>query len=194
MLVLYLDQLKQCYIFEKNKPFDVFIFEKPNVNRLQDGSLTKDGIHMMMGINVDHTMQLIIREKMIEKLPEIWDLPLINNWDGVLDEGISKGTTNWQMYGSRKPGNEAYELTQYYIIKYDERDGELAMDEQKISSLNLKDNFMRISAQNDNIQKFEINPKIFKEISKNISKSYLLFNDGVNTNLKSGYFNKLSND
>ncbi|MDG1279623.1 MAG: DNA sulfur modification protein DndD [Algoriphagus sp.] len=34
----------------------------------------------------------------------------------------------------------------------------------------------------------EITPKRFKEISGNISKSYLLFNDGVNTNLKSGYF------
>ena len=160
MIILYLEQLKQCYLFEKNKPFDVFIFEKPNVNRLEDGSLTKDGIHMMMGINVDHTMQLIIREKMIEKLPEIWDLPLINNWEGVLDDGISKGHTNWQMYGSRKPGHEAYELTQFYIVKYDEKDGEFMMEEQKISNLNLKDNFMRISAQNDNIPKFEINPKI----------------------------------
>lgn len=40
----------------------------------------------------------------------------------------------------------------------------------------------------------EITPKRFKEISRNISKSYLLFNDGVNTNLKSGYFNTISND
>ncbi len=40
----------------------------------------------------------------------------------------------------------------------------------------------------------EITPKRFKEISGNISKSYLLFNDGVNTTLKSGYFNTISND
>lgn len=40
----------------------------------------------------------------------------------------------------------------------------------------------------------EITPKRFKEISRNISKSYLLFNDGLNTNLKSGYFNTMSND
>jgi len=40
----------------------------------------------------------------------------------------------------------------------------------------------------------EITPKRFKEISGYISKSYLLFNDGVNTNLKSGYFNTISND
>lgn len=40
----------------------------------------------------------------------------------------------------------------------------------------------------------EITPKRYKEILGNISKSYLLFNDGVNTILKSGYFNTISND
>lgn len=39
----------------------------------------------------------------------------------------------------------------------------------------------------------EITPKRFKEISGNISKSYLLFNDGVNTKLKTGYFNSYEN-
>jgi hypothetical protein len=33
--------------------------EKPNVNRLKDGSLTKDGIHFIIGLN----MPLAIREK-----------------------------------------------------------------------------------------------------------------------------------
>lgn len=40
----------------------------------------------------------------------------------------------------------------------------------------------------------EITPKRYKDIYENISKSYLLTNDGVNTNLKKGYFNTLSND
>jgi DNA sulfur modification protein DndD len=40
----------------------------------------------------------------------------------------------------------------------------------------------------------EITPKRYKDISDNISKSYLLFNDGANTNLKKGYFNTTSND
>lgn len=40
----------------------------------------------------------------------------------------------------------------------------------------------------------EITPKRFKDISGNISKSYLLINDGINTSLKEGYFNNISND
>ncbi len=39
----------------------------------------------------------------------------------------------------------------------------------------------------------EITPKRFKEISGNISKSYLLLNDGVNSYLKNGYFNSYEN-
>ena len=40
----------------------------------------------------------------------------------------------------------------------------------------------------------EITPKRFRDISENIAKSYLLVNDGVNTNLKNGYFNTVNND
>lgn len=40
----------------------------------------------------------------------------------------------------------------------------------------------------------EITPKRFKDIATNISKSYLLFNDGINTSLRSGYFNSITND
>ena len=42
MITLYLDELKQFFLFEESKVFDVFIFEKPDVNRLEDKSLTKD--------------------------------------------------------------------------------------------------------------------------------------------------------
>ena len=140
MVLLYLEEIKEYFVFEENKPFDVFIFEKPNVNRLADGSVTKDGIHMIIGIQVDNILQTMIRDKVISKLPEIWDLPLINTWESVLDEGISKGTTNWQLFGSRKPGNEAYDLTQHFIIDYDKSDGEFMMEERKVSDFDLKNN------------------------------------------------------
>ncbi len=39
----------------------------------------------------------------------------------------------------------------------------------------------------------EITPKRFKDISDNVSKSYLLVNDGANTNLKKGYFQSYEN-
>ena len=167
MVLLYLEELKENYTFLSNKPFDVFIFEKPGVNRLADGSLTKDGIHMLLGVQVDHTVQLMIRDKMLVKLPEVWnDLPLINDWASVLDEGICKGTTNWQLFGSRKPGNEAYELTQHYNISLDGSDGEFMTTEVDAAKFDCKRDFIRLSVQNDDNPKFDMNPKIVDAYNK----------------------------
>jgi P4 family phage/plasmid primase-like protien len=172
MVLLYLDELKQYFIFEENKPFDVFIFEKPNVNRAEKLGLTKDGIHMLIGIQVDHVIQMMIRDKMIEKLAEIWDLPLTNDFDTVLDDGISKGHTNWQLFGSRKPNNEAYALSQHWVISYDKSDGEFMMDERRAADFNMKEDFKKLSVQYSENPKFEINPKAMPQYTKRLeSKS-----------------------
>ena len=168
MILLYLEEIKAYFIFEENAPFDIFIFEKPNVNRLEDKSLTKDGIHMIFGIQVDHIIQTMLREKIIEKIPEIWELPLTNSWESVFDDGISKGTTNWQLFGSRKPANEAYELTQHFIITYDNADGEFMMDEKKVNDFDLRNNFIRLSVQNEGNPRFELNPKILDLYNKRL--------------------------
>ena len=169
MVCEYLTFIKDyCYTILPNVPFYVYIFEKPNVNQLEDGSLTKDGIHMVIGLQIDHTMQLIIREKMIEKLQEIWDLPLINTWDSVLDEGISSGKTGWQLFGSKKPGNQAYELTRYYRIRLDESDNEFIYDEKDVKCFDIKTNFEKLSVRYDKNPKFEINPKILPEYNSRL--------------------------
>ena len=187
MICVYLDKLKEYFIFEESKPFSIYIFEKPNVNRLADNSLTKDGIHMIIGIQVDHIIQMMIREKMITELPEYWDLPLINTWESVLDEGISKGCTNWQLFGSRKPGNEAYEFTHHYVINYDSADGNFMMDERKVTDFNMIKDFAKLSIQYDSHPKFEMNPKIIDAYNKRsenkipkIKKSEQSFNHIIN--------------
>lgn len=166
MICVYLNELKEYFVFEEEKPFSVYIFEKPNVNRLADGSLTKDGIHMIIGFQVDHIIQTMVREKMITTLPDYCDLPLINTWESVLDEGITKGHTNWQLFGSRKPGNEAYEFTHHYIMTYDATDGEFVMDERKVTDFNLKRDFAKLSVQYDAHPRFEMNPKMIEEYNK----------------------------
>ena len=168
MICEYMEQLKQCYLIIPDVPIPVYIFEKPNVNRLADGSLTKDGIHMIIGMQIDHTMQLLIREKMLVKLQEIWELPLINNWDSVLDEGISTGKTGWQLFGSRKPGNDAYELTHYYVMTLDGADNNFSMDEKEVKHFDLKNNFEKLSVRYENNVKFELNPEIIDEYNSRL--------------------------
>jgi P4 family phage/plasmid primase-like protien len=166
IISLYLDELKKYFIFNESTPFSVYVFEKPNVNRLADGSLTKDGIHILFGLQVDNIIQTMIRETMITTLPEYTDLPLINSWEAILDQGISKGHTNWQLFGSRKPNNEAYELTHHYVIIYDSSDGNFCIDEHKVSDFNLKQDFEKLSVRYKNNPKFEMNPKIMSEYNK----------------------------
>jgi P4 family phage/plasmid primase-like protien len=167
MVNLYLNELKRCFLFTET-PFSIFIFEKPNVNRLQDKSITKDGIHMLICIQADHTIQMMLRDKILETLPETWDLPLENKWDSVLDEGISKGTTNWQLFGSRKPKHEAYELTKQFTLCYDSKDGEFSLNEEDVKQFDLKNNFKKLSVQYDKHPKFELNPVIIDEYNKRL--------------------------
>ena len=169
--LVYLEILKEFFVFVKNKSFPIYVMEKPNVNRLEDGSVTKDGIHLLIGIKMSKTMQEILREKVMKVIPEIWDLPLVNDWESVLDLGVSRGSVPWQMYGSRKPEHEAYQLTQYYIISYDETDGQFMMEEKRISDIDLSKDLHKLSARYDQHVSFEINPSMKDEIDKRDSSS-----------------------
>ena len=120
LIELYLEQLMRIVDITEEE-FPVFILEKPNVNTLED--VTKDGIHIVIGIHLHHEAQIMLREYILEEIANVLsELPLQNDYESVIDRGIVTGKTNWQLYGSRKPGNEAYELVQYWNIKYDEED------------------------------------------------------------------------
>jgi len=168
LICLYLEQLKKLIIFEENKQFPIFIMEKPNVNRCVDNNETKDGIHIIIGIQMDRTLQCMLRDRIIAEIGDIWDLSLTNDWNGVLDEGISKGCVNWQMYGSQKPGNEAYALTYYLIGEWDSNDRDCMTTPKSIKELDLAKDLAILSAQYDQHVKFEINPDILDEYNKRL--------------------------
>ena len=165
----YLEVLKDHFVFEEFKPFSVYGFEKPKVNRLQDGSLTKDGIHLYFGLQADHIIQCMIRAKMLEQLNLIMEeLPLINTLESILDEGISKGHTNWQLFGSRKPGNEAYELTHHYVITYVKENDCFDINEKDVKLFNMKHDFCKLSVQYTENPRFEIHPKVMDVYQKQV--------------------------
>ena len=74
---------------------------------------------MIIGLKMSHAGQLELRKRVVKDISNIWeDLPLTNTWDSVLDEGISTGKTNWQMFGSRKPGHQSYALKTKFICSF----------------------------------------------------------------------------
>ncbi len=169
VIQLYLEELKELLVFREKTPFPIFVMEKPNVNRVADKNMTKDGIHMIIGIQMDHILQMMLRDRILAKLGDIWELPLKNDWNGVLDEGISKGQTNWQMYGSQKPEHEAYRMTYYIIAEIDPTDNEFMTIPKSIKEFDLSKDLCLLSAQYDKHAKFEINPKIAEQYNNKLT-------------------------
>jgi len=148
MLQSYIQTLETLVNIPADVKIPIYVFEKSDVNQLDD--VTKDGIHMVIGAIVDRPVQRMLRARMLKELPEIWtDLPITNSWNDVLDEGISRGHTNWQLYGSRKPGHKAYMMKYHFIMMHDpdDDDGAWMCQEEKTGKFNVKDNFAKLSVQ-----------------------------------------------
>lgn len=168
IIEIYLDEIKEFFMIDSDTKFQVFAMEKPHVNRVADKQITKDGIHLIFGIQMDHTMQIMLREKVLKKIGDICDLPLTNSWENVLDEGISKGITNWQLYGSQKPANEAYALTHIYNIEYND-DAGFVIVEDELQKFDISTNFCKLSVQYTENPKLEINPSIMSEYNERLA-------------------------
>lgn len=145
---IYLAELNQIFHFDENTAFPVFLFEKENVNRVQEKNMTKDGIHMIIGLQMNHKAQIILRERVLSKIQDAWgDFPIINTWNDVFDDGITKGYTNWQLYGSCKPNHEPYKLTQVYEITYDSDDNEFINNRGNPNDYLTPEQFMKLSVR-----------------------------------------------
>lgn len=163
---LYLEEIKSLLQIDEGSEIRVYVMEKEHVNRLQDKTLTKDGIHILFGVQMDHVMQLMLRKRILKKIPEICDIPIINSWETVFDEGISSGKTSWQLYGSRKPDHEAYALTRWYVATMSEC-GSFELDEQE-TAFDVVANFEKLSVQYTGNPKFEINVDILAEYNQQL--------------------------
>ena len=175
LLEVYLDEIKKMLKLD-DTPFNIEIFEKPNINRLTDASVVKDGIHILFGLQMDNVMQVMLREKILASLPGLWGgedgLPITNTFDQVLDDGISAGHTNWQFYGSRKPDNEAYALKYSMTVSYDPNDGEFAITENTIGDITVQQ-LKTLSARNLTYPKFEVHPDIKEEFDARMGRTLI---------------------
>lgn len=156
-----IDQLSDMVVLTPGTLLPIFVFEKPDVNLLED--TTKDGVHILIGMKMDRALQMMLRKRLLKQMPTIWgDLPLTNSWEDVLDEGIVRGTTNWQLYGSRKPGHQAYVLKYWYVMSLDE-ECTLGFNERSVSIFDVRVNFQLLTAQYAYHTGFEIAEAVNEE-------------------------------
>ncbi len=122
LIAIYMAELKRMYQFDKDSVFSIYVMEKPTVNRVPEKNVTKDGLHLIIGIKMERRAQIILRRRVVEQVAELWGnepaFPIQNTWCDVFDESITLARANWQMYGSCKPGGMAYRLTYLYEIYY----------------------------------------------------------------------------
>ena len=150
-------ELHRLFHIEEN--FPLYVFEKPNINCT--AKCIKDGIHMLVGINMEGASKQVLRTHLLEKM-DIWkDLKLTNDWSSVLDEGVFRGTTGWQLYGSRKPGHEAYELTT--IVQCMKKGEQFEISTSSGKGFNLSE-FSKLSVRNVDHETVKLKPEFLPEM------------------------------
>ena len=164
MIDIYLETLKEVYQLDSTCKFTIFVQQKPTVNQVQTKNCTKDGIHLLIGLKIDRVTQQMIREKVIPKVAEAWgDLKIINSWEDVFDKGITDGTVNWQLYGSRKPNHDRYKVTYIHEVEYDDTDQEFMRREIPLSSYDFVKDIYPLSVRNDSNPSFFLKSSFIKE-------------------------------
>ena len=145
----YLAVFKESFEIDDEAVIHTYLFQKPTVNRVADDNVTKDGAHLIFSLHIDHIAQQLIRTKILEEVPNMWDgeLNITNSWDKVFDEGISKGTTNWQLVGSRKPGNDAYRLTGIFTSTFESMEQEFTTEFADASTFDMAKDIFKLSAR-----------------------------------------------
>jgi P4 family phage/plasmid primase-like protien len=180
MVMLYADKITELVSVKNNIMIDVFVLEKNNVNILQEK--TKDGIHIIFGIKMHKSLQVLLRNKVIQEIKAMWDdLPITNSWEEVFDEGVTKGFVNWQMYGSRKPGHLAYMIKYHYEISYNNDTWDLIKN--PIEKFNTEKYIEKLSARYTDHPEFDIKDEVKDDFEK--TKESLSKNTSSNASTKS---------
>ena len=164
IVILYMDKCRELLCLQHNTTIDVYVMEKSSVNRIHEKKITKDGIHIIIGISMHKGLQVLLRERVLKEIKEIWDdLPITNTWDEVIDEGVTKGQVNWQVYGSRKPGHQAYLIKHHYELTYE--DDEWSTTENNIEDFNTEKSLRKLSARHTDYPKFDMKEEIEGEFT-----------------------------
>jgi P4 family phage/plasmid primase-like protien len=143
-VMLYMEKIKQLLDISEGATIPVYVMEKSAVNTLENK--TKDGIHIIIGVQMHKALQVLLRKKVLQELNNIWsDLPITNAWEDVLDEGVTKGFVNWQVYGSRKPAHQAYMIKYYFELTYNRQEWEI--EECPLAKFSTEKNIYKLSAR-----------------------------------------------
>ena len=168
LINLYVEKICEMSEFDGDLNIPVYVMEKDDINTSKK-DYVKDGIHIVFGVSAPHAAKRILRSMVLQDIGDIFeDLPLTNSYEELVDFGIAKGITNWQLYGSKKPGNDSYKLKKLYnVVITKEGDDSPDIDFEE-TIINNKTNYSEIlpimGARNYDADKLEFKPEFVKKI------------------------------
>jgi Family of unknown function (DUF5906)/Primase C terminal 2 (PriCT-2) len=173
ILFTYSEKLREIIDFKNGDKFNIYVFQKPNVNRVENKNITKDGLHIIIGLRADRKAQAALRQKIINDVPTSWcDLDITNPWEEVFDNAVTAAHCNFQMFGSKKPSNEAYQITGAWEYEYCE---EMAEFETAVLDItNIEPLFKQLSVRDTTAPKFGYKstyPIVLPPTDNNINKA-----------------------
>ena len=172
LINLYVTKISKICNIEDEHKIEVFVMEKPNVNKLEQK--TKDGIHIIFGISMHRAGHIYLREEVIPEIKNLWShLPLTNSEDDLIDEAVTRGSANWQVYGSKKPGHQAYLIKYHYELEWSEIENKWDWKSYDIKDFNTKKNLQKLSVRYDKHPSVEFKDEIKDKIEEykiNINK------------------------
>lgn len=172
LIHLYASAISNNCVISNNHKMEVFVMEKPNVNILEEK--TKDGIHIIFGISMHRAGHILIREEVVSEIKNLWKhLPLTNSEEDLIDEGVTRGSVGWQLYGSKKPGHQAYLIKYHYELEWNNSDRKWEWIIQDINKFNTKKYLPKLSVRYSEHPEVDFEDKIkdkIEEFKININK------------------------
>ncbi len=94
----------------------IYLLEKPYLTI--DKGLIKDGVHIIIpDIVTKPSVQYLVRKTVMPHLKPLFEsLGCVNDVEDIVDEAVIE-RNNWQMYGSKKPNCEPYDVTKIFCYK-----------------------------------------------------------------------------
>ena len=163
----YCEEIDRVF-YNPNSPKSYKVYVSQRREPCLEDEYTKDGIHIVFAFSCPRSVQMYIRERMMQR-DEIKNMfesfNITNTLDKVFDASICRGSTNWMLFGSRKPGKAVYEITHAYDV--------YGCEFERETFQMTRQTFENLLANNKNIPKFEINDYIMDEIASQKSTPVL---------------------
>lgn len=111
LLMFIMQELEKYLVMDDNLKRYAYIFEKSKPVEFNETTM-KDGIHIVFPYLITSPeLQYLIRDELLKTCSDLFSsLSITNSIEDIIDESIIYKNC-WQLYGSCKPGCEAYKLT-----------------------------------------------------------------------------------